>query len=139
MAKTKKRPLTELQVLAKARKKDRLAALKKSTDKVIDRNTRAEFAKYYTPQGELLDVIEVAKLLGITKRRVRSFINMGRLPAVRLNKLYLIKYSDFMIFEEKPRTSGAPTFEEKPRAPRAKAEFSGFFDSPPEKMETSKR
>ena len=107
MAKTKKRHLTELQILAKARKKERLAALKKSTDKVIDRNTRTEFAKYYTPKNRLLDVIEAAKLLGVTKRRVRSFINTGRLEAVRLNKLYLIKFSDLILFKKKPRKSGA--------------------------------
>jgi excisionase family DNA binding protein len=100
--------LTDAQIKAKARKKKRLAALKKRTDKVIDRSTRTEFAKYYTPRNRLLDVIEVAKLLGVTKRRVRSFINTGRLPAVKLNKLYLIKFSDFMLFKEKPRISGAP-------------------------------
>lgn len=141
MAKTEKRTLSKSQIRAKARKKKALALLKKKTDKVIDRNTRVEFAKYYTPKNRLLDVIEVARLLGVTKRRVRSFINTGRLPAVRLNKLYLIKYSDFMIFDEKPRTSGAPTFEEKPRASRQQDEFSRFFDShsPEEKTETSKR
>ncbi len=114
MAKT----LTDAQVKAKARKKKRLAALKNRTDRVIDRRTHAEFAKYYTPRGRLLDVIEAAKLLKITKRRVREFINLGRLPAVRLNRLYLIKYSDFMLFKKTPRLSGAPYQEKTEKSKR---------------------
>lgn len=106
MAKT----LTESQ----ARRKEQLARLKEKTDRVIARRTRAEFATYHAPgrkleDKKLLTVAEVARRLKVTERRVRSFINTGRLPAIKLNSLYLVKWSDLVFFDKQPRKSGAPT------------------------------
>ena len=86
---------------------------KQRVDKVIERRTREEFATYYSPgrriaDRKLITVATAAGTLGVTERRVRSFITSGRLPAVKLNTLYLIKWSDLMFFKKKPRISGAP-------------------------------
>jgi hypothetical protein len=40
----------------------------------IKRRTHEQLAKYHTPDGELIDVAVAARILGVTERRVRSFI-----------------------------------------------------------------
>jgi excisionase family DNA binding protein len=72
------------------------------------RRTQVDLAAYHTPNGELIDVAKAAEVLSLTKRRVRSFILDGRLVAVKINKLYLIKYTDLMEFGTQSRRSGRP-------------------------------
>lgn len=40
----------------------------------IKRRTFTELAAYHTPEGELINVAVAAGILGVTERRVRSFI-----------------------------------------------------------------
>lgn len=74
----------------------------------IARKTRVDLAAFHTPNGDLIDVAKAANVLSLTNRRVRSFILDGRLPAVKLNKLYLIKYADLLEFGTQSRKSGRP-------------------------------
>ena len=109
MAKKNRKTPTPRQVEARLER----AVAKERIDKVIERRTRSELATYYAPgrrleDRKLLTVAEVASRIGVTERRVRSFITSGRLPAIKLNTLYLVKWSDLMLFDKKPRKSGAP-------------------------------
>ncbi len=105
----------------------------------IKRRTFKELAAYHTPEGELIDVAVAARILGVTERRVRSFIfpecrcvernrrkhkkgvpdadcgycagdgrGIARLQAVKVKSIYLVKYSDLLLFNDVPRISGKP-------------------------------
>ncbi len=105
----------------------------------IKRRTFKELAAYHTPEGELIDVAVAAGILGVTERRVRSFIfpecrcvernrrkykkgfpdlncgycagdgrGIARLKAVKIKSIYLVKYSDLLLFSDVPRISGKP-------------------------------
>lgn len=90
--------------------KSSLAETKKrqATEARIKRRTSVELAPYYTPAGEMILVAVAGKILDVTPRRVRAFISEGRLPAIKVGKQYIIKYSDLMDFANKPRPSGRP-------------------------------
>lgn len=59
----------------------------------------------------LVTVKEAAELLGLSARRVRQFIEEGRLPGQKIGRQWLLKRSDVIVFATKPRTVGRP---EKP-------------------------
>ena len=101
---------TKEQMAERKAAKRRAAQVKQrgGTQASIARRTKVDLAAYHTPSGELIDVAGAAKVLAVTKRRVRTFILDGRLAAVKLNKLYLIKYSDLMEFGTQSRRSGRP-------------------------------
>jgi excisionase family DNA binding protein len=55
---------------------------------------------------ELLSTNEVAQKLGVTAIRVRALIRVGRLPAQKIGRDYIIKASDLKLVEN--RKPGRP-------------------------------
>jgi len=51
---------------------------------------------------------QAAERLGITPIRVRQLIRAGRLPAVRLGKVYVIDRAELERFAEQDRPRGRP-------------------------------
>jgi len=59
---------------------------------------------------DALSVEEVARLLGLTARRVRALIATGRLPATRIGlRAWAIVRSDALAFSAVPRSPGRPS------------------------------
>lgn len=55
---------------------------------------------------DLLTVVEAAKELNLSRRRVQDLISTKRLPAEKLGSYYVIKRSDLKLVEN--RTVGRP-------------------------------
>jgi len=59
------------------------------------------FSGYYS-------VIDCATKLGVSERRVRQFIEEGRLPAIKVGRQYFISKEAFIGFSKLPRRIGRP-------------------------------
>jgi len=59
-------------------------------------------------EDRLYTVTEIAEHMGLNVSRVRVWIADGRLPAVKYGKTWLVKESDLVAFEKKPRPTGKP-------------------------------
>ena len=60
---------------------------------------------------KLLTTKEAAKILEISQRRVQALVTAGRLPAVKMGGVYLIKEKDLkLVVERKP---GRPPVKKK--------------------------
>ncbi len=103
---------------------ERRAAAKGS----IARQTEVDLSRYHTPGGEIIHVALAAQILGLTPRRVRAFIINGRLPAAKVLRHYIVKYSDLMEFGGTPRPSGRPETEESGLGP----DHTGFYRKSPD-------
>lgn len=55
-----------------------------------------------------VEVPEAAEMLGVSVRRVRHFLLSGRLPAMRLAHMWLIKKEEIIRFAQIPRIQGKP-------------------------------
>lgn len=55
-----------------------------------------------------MNVSEVAYRLGVSERRVRQFIQGGRLPARYYSRVWLVKEKDCNDFAKLPRKAGRP-------------------------------
>jgi excisionase family DNA binding protein len=53
-------------------------------------------------EAKLLSVIETAERLGVSRWRVNQFINVGRLPAQKIGRSYVIKESDLELVKDRP-------------------------------------
>lgn len=56
-----------------------------------------------------ITVSEASKMLGVSDRRVRDFLLSGRLPAMRLAHIWLIKKEEVIRFAQIPRFPGKPS------------------------------
>lgn len=55
-----------------------------------------------------VEVPEAAEMLGVSVRRVRDFLLSGRLPAIRLAHIWMIKKEEIIKFAQIPRIPGKP-------------------------------
>jgi len=60
---------------------------------------------------KLLTTKEAAKILEISQRRVQALVTAGRLPAVKMGGVYLIKEKDLKLVAE--RKPGRPPVKKK--------------------------
>jgi len=56
-----------------------------------------------------MSVEDCAIKLGVSDRRVRQFIEEGRLPAAKIGRQYFISKEAFAAFRKKPRKIGRPS------------------------------
>lgn len=68
------------------------------------------------PAGDWVTVAEAAAMLKLTKRRVQVFIKEGRLRAMQVGILYLLRREDVKAF--KPGKPGRPKKSESPAPPK---------------------
>jgi excisionase family DNA binding protein len=50
---------------------------------------------------EFLTTLEVAEILGVTRRRVIALIEAGRLPATKFGRDYMIKEKDLKLVKDR--------------------------------------
>jgi len=62
-----------------------------------------------------VEVPEAAEMLGVSVRRVRDFLLSGRLPAMRLAHVWLIKKEEIIKFAQIPRIPGKPVPDRRKR------------------------
>jgi len=60
---------------------------------------------------KLLTTKEAAKILEVSQRRVQALVSAGRLPAVKMGGVYLIKEKDLKLVAE--RKPGRPPVKKK--------------------------
>lgn len=60
---------------------------------------------------KLLTTKEAAKILEISQRRVQALVTVGRLPAVKMGGIYLIKEKDLKLVAD--RKPGRPPVKKK--------------------------
>lgn len=66
-----------------------------------------------------MTVTDAAKKLEVSPRRIRQFINEGRLSARKIGKQYIITKASLGAFVDKPRKVGRPPgSKNKPKPPK---------------------
>jgi len=60
-------------------------------------------------QKEFYEIREVAAMLGVHHKTVRSWIEQGKLPATKVGKLYRIRRTDFEAFTNQDGESQRPS------------------------------
>lgn len=59
-------------------------------------------------QNGLCTVPDAAKILNVSKRRVRQLINEKRLPAEKMGRQWIMRREDVVAFAAQPRNVGRP-------------------------------
>jgi len=63
----------------------------------------------------MLTVIDTARMLGVSPRRVRALVQDKRLPAMFWGRCWYLRREDVLTFRTKPRPTGRPPKNPKPR------------------------